>query len=46
MVRHAGCGVAMGNAIEPLKLAADHVTENSSEDGAALAIRHMLEGLW
>ena len=46
MVRHAGCGVAMGNAIEPLKLAADHVTENSSEDGAALAIHHMLEGLW
>lgn len=33
MIEAAGCGVAMGNAIEPLKQAADFVTRAVDEDG-------------
>lgn len=38
MIRMAGVGVAMGNAEECLKEAADYVTESNEEDGAARAI--------
>lgn len=38
MLRSAGLGVAMGNAPEFIKAAADAVTERSDRDGAAIAI--------
>ena len=38
MVKMAGLSVAMGNAYEPLKEAADHVTGTNDEDGVAQAI--------
>ena len=40
MVREAGIGVAMGNAIEDLKRDADYVTTSVDDDGVALALRH------
>ena len=39
MLRCAGLGVAMGNAPDFVKAAADVVTETNENDGAALAIR-------
>ena len=38
LLRAAGLGVAMGNATDRLKAAADHVTASCDEDGVALAI--------
>lgn len=38
MIRAAGIGVAMANAEEPLKAAADYVTAANDEDGVARAI--------
>lgn len=38
MLRAAGLGVAMGNAPEFVKAAADVVTETNTDDGAAIAI--------
>lgn len=38
MIREAGLGVAMGNADEALKKAADYVTETNEKEGAARAI--------
>lgn len=38
MLRCAGLGVAMGNAPEFIKIAADAVTETNANDGAAIAI--------
>lgn len=35
MMREAGIGVAMGNAIEEVKAAADYMTATNDEDGAA-----------
>lgn len=40
MLRHAGCGVAMGNASPDVKAAADYVTEDVDSDGIAAALRH------
>jgi Cof subfamily protein (haloacid dehalogenase superfamily) len=42
MLLEAGLGVAMGNAAEELKAAADEVTLSCDEDGAALAIEKVL----
>ncbi|MDR2470763.1 MAG: Cof-type HAD-IIB family hydrolase [Treponema sp.] len=42
MIRGAGFGVAMGNAIPELKEAARWVTASNDEDGLALAIEKML----
>ncbi|MDR0403312.1 MAG: Cof-type HAD-IIB family hydrolase [Treponema sp.] len=42
MIQKAGLGVAMGNAEEVLKAAADEVTLSCDEDGAALAIEKAL----
>lgn len=39
ILRAAGCGVAMGNAVEPLLAAADFVTGSIEEDGVALALK-------
>lgn len=40
IIRAAGIGIAMGNAIEPLKQAADYVTEDIGHDGVLKACRH------
>lgn len=39
MIRYAGIGVAMGNAVDEVKAAADHITGGNTEDGVATAIR-------
>jgi 5-amino-6-(5-phospho-D-ribitylamino)uracil phosphatase len=46
MVRGAGCGIAMGNAIDAVKAAADHVTASNDADGVAAAIDRLLSGQW
>lgn len=35
MIRYAGLGVAMGNAQEPVKAVADHITATNENDGVA-----------
>ena len=40
MLEAAGMGVAMGNAQEKTKEAADYVTASVEEDGIAKALRH------
>jgi len=40
MLRHVGIGVAMGNAGDDVKAAADYVTDDVDEDGVANALRH------
>lgn len=42
MIKAAGVGVAMGNAIEELKEAADFVTKTNNEAGVAHALEHYL----
>lgn len=46
MVQYAGIGVAMGNATEELKAAADYVTASNDEDGIAKALYHFLPELY
>ena len=43
MIREAGCGVAMGNAQEAVKAAADIVTDSNEEDGVAKVIEKILQ---
>ena len=40
MIKAAGIGVAMGNALESLKLAADYTTTSVDDDGVLNALRH------
>ena len=40
MLRYAGVGVAMGNAGDDVKAAADYVTAGVDEDGVERARRH------
>ena len=40
MLRHAGIGVAMGNAKEDVQAAANYVTNSVDEDGIANALKH------
>lgn len=40
MLRHAGIGIAMGNAAPEVKAAADYVTTSSDNAGIAKALRH------
>jgi hypothetical protein len=43
MIRYAGLGVAMGNATETVKAAADFITGSNAEDGLVQALyRFML----
>lgn len=42
MIREAGCGVAMGNAQQVVKEAADWVTETNTSDGVAAAIERFV----
>ena len=45
MIRGAGLGIAMGNAVEPVRAAADHVTGSNDDDGVVQAIqRFVLHG--
>lgn len=46
MIRHAGLGIAMGNAVEPVKRIADRHTESFAQDGLANAIDRILDGEW
>ena len=41
MICHAGIGVAMGNALDPVKQQARHVTTSVDEDGVLRALRHL-----
>ena len=38
MVKNAGMGIAMGNAIEPLKKVAKFITVKNTENGIAYAL--------
>ncbi|MDR0394440.1 MAG: HAD hydrolase family protein, partial [Tannerella sp.] len=40
MLKYAGVGVAMGNAGEEVKRAADYVTTSVDDDGVGNALRH------
>ena len=40
MIEFAGVGVAMGNAPEEIKMAADFVTDTNNNDGVAKALAH------
>ena len=42
MLRHAGIGIAMGNARDEVKAAAHYTTDTVDEDGVAKAIEHYL----
>jgi Cof subfamily protein (haloacid dehalogenase superfamily) len=43
MLRHVGCGIAMGNASEEVKQHARYVTDDIDRDGVAKAIERYLE---
>lgn len=45
LIRFAGLGVAMGNAQEPVKKAADYITLSNEEDGVAAALEHFIPSL-
>jgi len=45
MMQKAGIGVAMGNAEESVKQAADYITLTNDEDGVANAIEHLVLNL-
>ena len=42
MIKFAGIGIAMGNAQEPVKKAADYITLTNDEDGVAEVIERLL----
>jgi len=42
MLRAAGMGVAMGNAADAVKAAADYITASNNEDGIAAALEQLL----
>lgn len=44
MMQHAGIGVAVGNADQPVRDAADHVVASNDEDGVAEAIERFVLG--
>jgi len=46
MIRGAGLGVAMGNAVGAVREAADRVTEPNDENGVAEAVERILAGEW
>ena len=43
MLRHVGCGIAMGNASEEVKQHARYITDDIDRDGVAKAIERYLE---
>jgi hydroxymethylpyrimidine pyrophosphatase-like HAD family hydrolase len=46
MIARAGLGIAMGNAVEPVRKAAARQTLGNDEDGVAYAIERVLGGMW
>jgi 5-amino-6-(5-phospho-D-ribitylamino)uracil phosphatase len=46
MISQAGLGIAMGNAVAPIKAAASRHTRSNHEDGVAFAVEKILEGSW
>ena len=40
MIEYAGIGVAMGNAMPPVKAVADYVTDSCADDGVSTALKH------
>jgi len=46
MISRAGLGIAMGNAVGPVKAAAARHTLSNDEDGVAHAIECVLNGEW
>jgi hypothetical protein len=46
MLASAGCGIAMGNAIDEAKALASHVTADCDHAGVAVAIGRLLSGEW
>lgn len=42
LIHYAGVGIAMGNAVEELKSAADKITSSNNEDGIAEALSELL----
>ena len=42
MIRHAGLGIAMGNAVDAVKAVADHVTLSNADEGLAHALNHVV----
>lgn len=45
MLRYAGIGIAMGQAVDDVKAAADYVTAAVDEDGVSKALRHFIPDL-
>ena len=46
MIEAAGCGIAMGNAIDLIRQAARHTTLSNDEAGVAAAIQKLMSGEW
>jgi len=46
MLEPAGCGIAMGNAIDELKAIAKYHTLDNNSDGVAHAIEQLISGRW
>ncbi len=46
MLSAAGCGIAMGNAIDAVKKVARHVTLDNNQSGVAHAIEQLMSGIW
>ena len=44
MIEFAGLGVAMANAQEPVKAAADYITLSNDEDGVAAVVERFILG--
>ena len=42
MIQYAGLGIAMENAVFPVRKAADYITASNEEDGVALAVEKFL----
>jgi hydroxymethylpyrimidine pyrophosphatase-like HAD family hydrolase len=42
MIRHAGLGIAMGNAVEAVRDIADHVTGSNADDGLVQALERFV----
>ena len=42
MIQFAGLGVAMGNAVPPVKAAAGYVTADNEHDGVGLAVEKFI----
>jgi len=42
MIKYAGMGIAMGNALESVKQSADYITKSNDEDGVSEAIKKFI----